>query len=92
MRRAAAKLAHATVCKSVVAVIAALKDGWRKLEKCPERHCHVNLRGLNAAPNSRFSSGQLGGKRWSQDFRPAVKMDRLMRKTIQHDETKEPFA
>ena len=31
-------------------------------------------------------------ERWSQDFGPVVKMDRLTRKTIHNDETKEPFA
>jgi hypothetical protein len=29
---------------------------------------------------------------WSQKFGPLVKMDRLMRKMIQNDEEKEPFA
>jgi hypothetical protein len=32
------------------------------------------------------------GKRWSQQFGPLVKMDQLMRKMIQNDEEKEPFA
>ncbi len=31
-------------------------------------------------------------KRWSQEFGPVVKVDRLMRKTIQYEDTKEPFA
>ena len=31
-------------------------------------------------------------ERWSRKFGPAVKMDRLMRKTIHNDETKEPFG
>ena len=33
-----------------------------------------------------------GPQRWSQDFGPVVKVDRLMRKTIQNDEAKEPFS
>ena len=31
-------------------------------------------------------------ERWSQDFGPVVKMDRLMRKTVHNDETKEPWT
>ncbi|MFT7524266.1 MAG: hypothetical protein ACI92A_002134, partial [Candidatus Paceibacteria bacterium] len=31
--------------------------------------------------------GEAHYQRWSQDFVPVVKMDRLMRKTIQNDET-----
>jgi len=31
-------------------------------------------------------------QRWSRNFGPVFKMDRLMRKTIHNDETKEPFA
>ncbi|WP_428543128.1 catalase/peroxidase HPI [Profundibacter sp.] len=31
-------------------------------------------------------------ERWSRKFGPVVKVDRLMRKTIQNDETKEPFS
>ncbi|WP_428541728.1 hypothetical protein [Profundibacter sp.] len=31
-------------------------------------------------------------QRWSRKFGPVVKVDRLMRKTIQNDETKEPFS
>jgi len=31
-------------------------------------------------------------KRWSQEFGPVVKMDRLIRKTIHNEETKEPFC
>ena len=31
-------------------------------------------------------------KRWSRKFGPVVKVDRLYRKTIQNDETKEPFS
>ena len=31
-------------------------------------------------------------ERWSQEFGPVVKVDRLMRKTIQYEDTKEPFA
>jgi len=33
----------------------------------------------------------VGVKRWSRDFGPVVKVDRLVRETIQNDETKEPF-
>jgi len=32
------------------------------------------------------------GERWSRNFGPVVKMDRLTRETIHNDETKEPFA
>jgi len=31
-------------------------------------------------------------QRWSRNFGPVVKMDRLMRKTIQNDKTKDLFA
>jgi hypothetical protein len=31
-------------------------------------------------------------ERWSRKFGPAVKMDRMMKVTIQNDKTKEPFA
>ena len=34
----------------------------------------------------------VAGERWSRDFGPFVKVDRLMRETIQVDEEKEPFA
>jgi len=40
----------------------------------------------------RLENSGMGYERWSQDFGPAVKMDRLMRKTIQNDKTKEPFT
>lgn len=32
------------------------------------------------------------GKRWSRNFGPDVKVDRMMREVIQDEETKEPFA
>ncbi len=31
-------------------------------------------------------------KRWSRNFGPVVKVDRMMKVTIQNEETKEPFA
>jgi hypothetical protein len=31
-------------------------------------------------------------ERWSRKFGPGVKMDRMMKVTIQNDKTKEPFA
>ena len=31
-------------------------------------------------------------KRWSQDFRPVVKVDQLVKEMTQNDETKEPLA
>jgi hypothetical protein len=31
-------------------------------------------------------------KRWSRNFGPIVKMDRMTREVIQDEETKEPFA
>jgi hypothetical protein len=31
-------------------------------------------------------------KRWSQNFGPVVKVDRMKKVTIQNEETKEPFA
>ena len=33
-----------------------------------------------------------GAERWSRDFGPVVKVDRLMRETIQDEEAKEPFC
>ncbi|WP_420011862.1 hypothetical protein [Tateyamaria sp.] len=33
-----------------------------------------------------------GMKRWSREFGPVVKVDRLMRKTIQDEEAKESFC
>jgi integrase len=33
-----------------------------------------------------------GSERWSRNFGPVVKVDRMMRVTIQNEETKEPFA
>ena len=32
------------------------------------------------------------GERWSQNFGPVVKVDRMKKVTIQNEETKEPFA
>ena len=31
-------------------------------------------------------------ERWSRNFEPVVKVDRMMKVTIQNEETKEPFA
>ena len=31
-------------------------------------------------------------QRWSRNFGPVVKVDRMMKETIQNEETKEPFA
>ena len=31
-------------------------------------------------------------QRWSQDFRPVVKVDQLVKEMTQNDETKEPLA
>lgn len=31
-------------------------------------------------------------ERWSRDFGPVVKVDRLVKEMTQNDETKEPFA
>ena len=31
-------------------------------------------------------------QRWSRNFGPVVKVDRMMREVIQNEETKEPFA
>jgi putative transposase len=38
-----------------------------------------------------YISGKLL-ERWSRKFGPGVKMDRMMKVTIQNDKTKEPFA
>jgi hypothetical protein len=32
------------------------------------------------------------GERWSRNFGPVVKVDRMMKETIQNEEKKEPFA
>jgi hypothetical protein len=31
-------------------------------------------------------------QRWSRNFGPVVKVDRMMREVIRNEETKEPFA
>jgi len=33
-----------------------------------------------------------GDERWSRNFGPVVKVDRMIREVIQNEETKEPFA
>ena len=35
---------------------------------------------------------ETGTQRWSQNFGPVVKVDRMKKVTIQNEETKEPFA
>jgi len=50
---------------------------------------------INARANSslQFLVGLDGGdQRWSRKFGPVVKVDRLMKVTIQYEETKEPFS
>jgi hypothetical protein len=42
--------------------------------------------------NPRGRSQIRGRQRWSRNFEPVVKVDRMMREVMQDEETKEPFA
>ena len=62
-----------------------LEDDKSKLKK--QRHTAKRIHA-----RLRDEHGFTGGKRWSRDFGPVDKVDRMMKVTIRNEEPKEPFV
>ena len=64
---------------------------WRQAQLNPRIEA-VEFNSLISAKSDQLVFVTLLSKRWSQNFGPVVKVDRMKKVTIQNEETKEPFA